>query len=86
MVFRVTVVRKDHFLKARNFVGCIVHGMILIYNISYCNLYIDNYIRTSRANPSILDNILVDSYGTQTPLNQLANISAPEANMLTVQV
>ena len=43
-------------------------------------------IRTSRANPSILDNIIVDSYGNKTPLNQLANISAPEANMLTVQV
>ena len=43
-------------------------------------------IRTSRANPSILDNILVDSYGNKTPLNQLANISAPEANLITIQV
>ena len=43
-------------------------------------------IRTSRANPSILDNILVDSYGKKTPLNQLASISAPEANLITIQV
>ena len=43
-------------------------------------------IRTSRANPSILDNILVDSYGNKTPLNQLANISAPESNLITIQV
>ena len=43
-------------------------------------------IRTSRANPSILDNILVESYGNKTPLNQLGNISAPEANLITIQV
>ena len=43
-------------------------------------------IRTSRANPSILDNILIESYGNKTPLNQLANISAPEANLITIQV
>ena len=43
-------------------------------------------IRTSRANPTILDNILIDSYGNKTPLNQLANISVPEANLITIQV
>ena len=32
-------------------------------------------LRTSRANPSILDNIYVDAYGSKTPLNQLGNIS-----------
>ena len=31
-----------------------------------------NSLRTSRANPSMLDNILVDSYGSKTPLNQLS--------------
>ena len=30
-----------------------------------------NSLRTSRANPSMLDNILVDAYGSKTPLNQL---------------
>ena len=43
-------------------------------------------IRTSRANPGILDNIQVDSYGTKTPINQLGNISVPDANMITIQV
>ncbi len=43
-------------------------------------------VRTSRANPSILDNIFVDSYGNKTPLNQLGNISVPDANMITIQV
>tara|TARA_Y100001970_G_scaffold255796_1_gene332839 strand:- start:1209 stop:1757 length:549 start_codon:yes stop_codon:yes gene_type:complete len=43
-------------------------------------------LRTSRANPSILDNILVDSYGNKTPINQLGNISVQESNMLMIQV
>tara|TARA_Y100001970_G_C14247621_1_gene869451 strand:+ start:1710 stop:2258 length:549 start_codon:yes stop_codon:yes gene_type:complete len=43
-------------------------------------------IRTSRANISMLDNILVDSYGTKTPINQLGNISTPDASTITVQV
>jgi len=43
-------------------------------------------VRTSRANPSILDNIQVDSYGTKTPINQLGNISVLDANMITIQV
>ena len=43
-------------------------------------------IRTSRANPSMLENIFVDAYGSQTPLNQLGNISSPDSSMLTIQV
>ena len=43
-------------------------------------------LRTSRANPSILDNIYVDAYGTRTPINQLGSISVPEANMITIQI
>ena len=42
-------------------------------------------IRTGKANPSLLDRVTVDYYGTPTPINQLANISAPEARMLVVQ-
>jgi ribosome recycling factor len=42
-------------------------------------------IRTGRATPALLDRITVDYYGTQTPLKQLATISAPEARLLTVQ-
>ncbi|HHT07250.1 MAG: ribosome recycling factor [Christensenellales bacterium] len=41
-------------------------------------------LRAGRANPKLLDRIMVDYYGTQTPLNQMANISAPEPRMLTV--
>src|ERR1051325_8781397 len=42
-------------------------------------------VRTGRASPALLDRIVVDYYGSQTPLKQLATISAPEARMLTVQ-
>ena len=42
-------------------------------------------IRTGRASPALLDRIVVDYYGTATPLKQLATISAPEARLLTVQ-
>jgi ribosome recycling factor len=42
-------------------------------------------IRTGRATPALLDRIMVDYYGSQTPLKQLATISAPEARLLTVQ-
>jgi len=42
-------------------------------------------IRAGKANPSLLSNIKVDYYGTQTPLNQLATVAAPEPRLLTVQ-
>ena len=42
-------------------------------------------VRTGRASPALLDRIHVDYYGAQTPLRQLANISASEARLLTVQ-
>ena len=45
-----------------------------------------NSLRTSRANPSMLDNIFVDAYGTKTPLNQLGNISVQDASMITIQI
>lgn len=41
-------------------------------------------IRSGRANPSILNRIQVDYYGTKTPLNQLANLSVPEPRVLVV--
>ena len=43
-------------------------------------------IRTSRSNPSMLENIFVDAYGSQTPISQLGNISTPDPSMLTIQV
>lgn len=42
-------------------------------------------IRTGRANPALLDGILVDYYNTPTPLNQLTSISVPEPRMLVLQ-
>jgi ribosome recycling factor len=42
-------------------------------------------IRTGRANLSILDHIRVDSYGTSTPLNQVANLHVPEPSLITIQ-
>ena len=45
-----------------------------------------NTLRTSRANPSMLDNIFVDAYGSKTPLNQLGNISVQDSNTITIQV
>src|SRR5207248_5404996 len=42
-------------------------------------------IRTGRASPALIDHLHVDYYGTETPLNQLANISVPEARTLVVQ-
>ncbi|MGH2909357.1 MAG: ribosome recycling factor [Solirubrobacteraceae bacterium] len=42
-------------------------------------------VRTGRASPALLDRVSVDYYGTVTPLRQLAQITAPEPRMLTVQ-
>ena len=42
-------------------------------------------VRTGRAAVSLLDNIIVDYYGTMTPLNQMASVHSPEPQMLTVQ-
>jgi ribosome recycling factor len=42
-------------------------------------------VRTGRASPALLDRVVVDYYGAQTPLNQLSTISAPEARLLSVQ-
>jgi ribosome recycling factor len=41
-------------------------------------------VRTGRASTALLDGIMVDYYGTATPLNQLANLSAPDPRMLVV--
>ena len=42
-------------------------------------------VRTGRANPQLLQRVTVEYYGTQTPLQQLASISVPEARLLVVQ-
>ena len=45
-----------------------------------------NSLRTSRANPSMLDSIFVDAYGSKTPINQLGNISVQDASTITIQI
>ncbi len=42
-------------------------------------------IRTGRASLSIFDGLTVDSYGTQTPINQVATLSVPESRLITIQ-
>lgn len=43
-----------------------------------------NTVRAGRANPAILDRVMVDYYGSPTPLKQIANISVPEPRMLLI--
>lgn len=42
-------------------------------------------IRAGRANPAVLDKVMVDYYGVPTPINQMAAVSVPEARMLIIQ-
>ncbi|HZC07478.1 MAG TPA: ribosome recycling factor [Ktedonobacterales bacterium] len=44
-----------------------------------------NTIRTGRASPTLLERLMVDYYGTPTPVQQIASIHAPDARMLTIQ-
>ena len=52
---------------------------------TYDNLLSDfNAIRAGRANPHILDKIVVDYYGTSTPLNQVSNVSVPDPRTIMI--
>lgn len=42
-------------------------------------------IRAGRANPALLSRVMVDYYGTPTPVNQVANVAAPEPRLITIQ-
>ena len=44
-----------------------------------------NTIRVGRANPHVLDKLTVNYFGAETPINQVGNISVPEARMLVIQ-
>ena len=44
-----------------------------------------NKIRTGRANPDIFESIVIDYYGTPTPLNQVSTVSIPEPKLITMQ-
>lgn len=43
-------------------------------------------LRAGRANPKLLDRIMVDYYGTQTPINQMGNVSSPEPRLLVISL
>ena len=42
-------------------------------------------LRAGRATPSLLDKVMVEYYGTPTPVNQIANVSVPEPRMIIIQ-
>ncbi|HBG23213.1 MAG TPA: ribosome recycling factor, partial [Peptococcaceae bacterium] len=42
-------------------------------------------MRAGRATPSLLENVLVDYYGTPTPVNQMATVTVPEPRLLVIQ-
>ena len=44
-----------------------------------------NKIRTGRANPELFNTIMIDYYGTSTPLNQVSTVSVPEPRLITLQ-
>ncbi|NND77337.1 MAG: ribosome recycling factor [Flavobacteriales bacterium] len=53
-------------------------------SIEHLTLELRN-IRAGKANPSMLDSVKIDYYGTETPLSQVANINTPDARTLSVQ-
>jgi ribosome recycling factor len=64
-----------------------VHSELKTKMTKTIEVFIDELhtVRAGRANPSLLDHITVEYYGTPTPLNQLASVSAPEARLLQIQ-
>jgi len=44
-----------------------------------------SHIRTGRANPAVLDSVMVEYYGVLTPLTQVAGVSAPEAQLIVIK-
>ena len=73
----------EDLFEAQDYIQDMEENLKKMYNYLY-NEFIN--IRAGRANPHILDKIKVDYYGNLTPINQLANISVPEARMLLISV
>jgi ribosome recycling factor len=57
-----------------------MHGAVAVLKTELAGL------RTGRASPNLLDPVMVNAYGQQMPINQVASISVPEPRMLSVQV
>ena len=51
--------------------------------VTHANIEL-NKVRTGRANPEIFDSLVVDYYGSMTPLNQVSTISIPEPRLITL--
>jgi len=51
--------------------------------IAHANIEL-NKVRTGRANPEMFDSLVVDYYGSMTPLNQVSTISVPEPRLITI--
>jgi ribosome recycling factor len=56
----------------------------MIQAISHTNMELAK-VRTGRANPDIFNSISIDYYGVKTPLNQVSNISVPQARLIVIQ-
>lgn len=56
----------------------------MVNSISFLEKELLN-IRAGKANPNMLSSVKVDYYGTQTPLNQIANINTPDSQTLSIQ-
>lgn len=61
------------------------YEMTLMDSVDHLKLDL-SAIRAGRANPQILNKIVVDYYGAMTPLNQMANITVPEARLLQISL
>src|SRR5580704_10789967 len=57
-----------------------MHGAVTTVKSEFSGL------RTGRASTALLDPVMVDAYGSATPINQVGTVSAPESRLLTVQV
>lgn len=53
-------------------------------SVAYLKKQLQN-IRAGKANPSMLSSVVVEYYGTQTPLNQVSNVNTPDARTLSIQ-
>ena len=52
--------------------------------VAHANMEL-NKVRTGRANPEMFDSLVVDYYGSMTPLNQVSTVSVPEPKLITMQ-
>ena len=74
---------KDHIVKLARIMEEAIKKMSL--TLAYFEKELSS-LRTSRANPSMLDNLTVESYGSNVPVSQLGNISVPDPTTITIQV